>query len=387
MVEHLFLFGSKNLASSDFWTAYMQALKATDRLPKGIDFASFLLFATAKPANVTVNSRLVEPQPSIEEAQFQLYNLGDVPVVKKHFYAPVLGSFFSMYATYIDGLVPKAGMEVMLDANRKLVDRIRQDLMATTVQLPEYEMAVQGGLSTYIKPRYFSTRLDQVSAWADQTILQSENMGIAPIKLEVTPSLKLAPEIAESSRVASVATPAAATMLTSGSTPPFLYTTPTVSTDDIPATGSRIANAQSMESVQEAEAIRHEIATVTEYSVTIEFQGATLVDIEVGPWREMQLMNNFASNGTALLNQLLLVLMPRVTITATPEVINEIASATTRDARTLGVANLLFGFGRLPHSTMLMAEHKVTDANTVTIVSEDPRPWILGATYRDADGF
>lgn len=115
------------LTDQNLWYLYASGLAQACGLPSLPD--DFVLAGTSLPAPFAVGSTgLGAASPTQQEALGALYQLGDGEAHLEGVYAPTGGSFFSVYANYIDNLVPNGGtgmtpaQQAALALARKAVD-------------------------------------------------------------------------------------------------------------------------------------------------------------------------------------------------------------------------------------------------------------------------
>lgn len=94
------------LSNEDLWSLYATGVAQAAgfaTVPAG-----FVLCGTSLIADLAVASKAlpVTSVPTMQEALFQVYNLANTELTMQGIYSPTQNSFFSDYATYIDGLVP-----------------------------------------------------------------------------------------------------------------------------------------------------------------------------------------------------------------------------------------------------------------------------------------
>lgn len=96
------------LTDQNLWYLYAAGLAQACGLPKLPD--DFVVAGTSLPAPFAVGSTgLGAASPTQEQALGALYQLADGEAHLEGVYAPTGGSFFSVYANYIDNLVPSGG--------------------------------------------------------------------------------------------------------------------------------------------------------------------------------------------------------------------------------------------------------------------------------------
>lgn len=87
------------------WANYAEGIAKAAGLPSNP--SNMVLTGTSLVANLADKSTMLPSIPTVEEALYQIYTMGDTLAYDKFVYDSANGSFFSNYATYIDNLTPK----------------------------------------------------------------------------------------------------------------------------------------------------------------------------------------------------------------------------------------------------------------------------------------
>lgn len=87
------------------WANYAQCIAQGAGL--GAAPSNLVLTGTSRVANLAVGSTSLPTIPTVDEALFQIYTMGDTLAFEKFVYDSSNESFFSNYATYIDNLTPQ----------------------------------------------------------------------------------------------------------------------------------------------------------------------------------------------------------------------------------------------------------------------------------------
>lgn len=87
------------------WANYAAGIAKAAGLGAAPD--NLILTGTSEVANLAEKSTMLPSVPTVDQALFQIYSLGDTLVHDKFVYDSAESSFFNNYATYIDNLTPK----------------------------------------------------------------------------------------------------------------------------------------------------------------------------------------------------------------------------------------------------------------------------------------
>lgn len=120
------------MTNQQMWAIYAQGIAQAAGFPNSPN--GFILNGNTTIANFATSATGLSNVPTLGEALYQIYNLGNTEVVLQGMYTPGQDFFFNNYATYIDNLEPVGGKVPTL-AQKAQLSLLKKELTAASTTL------------------------------------------------------------------------------------------------------------------------------------------------------------------------------------------------------------------------------------------------------------
>jgi len=422
------------MTNEQMWAIYAQGIAQAAGLPGTAN--NFILTGNSMIANFASSSKLLAPAPTLGDALYQIYVLGNSELPQQGVYNPTTGSFFNDYATYIDNLIPAGSQKGPNPTQSAQLTGLRANLTAATNQLnADYTTAstawtTQGTLFPGKYPS-FQSFLNQTT-WG--STINTDNAAVAGVNSQINAlmstiygsdyvAISLAKQTVDGVRTAMQGSTSTGPADMVGNTAAGVQIVPTYNPSSLTVFSSWVdgiiqshgnAGSQGKVITFNSSAAQYDFSQSAYFSstnwstdyfffsvggsssqssssvnvdtsnsafaLTIAFDDVTTVQVSRGPWFDSSLMGSFTNpNNLSVPNNILVGMYPEITLT--------MDAASYSNAQSAYNSATGFGFGAFwvsaagTSSSSSNAQLSATwnnAGNSVTISSTSPNPVILG---------